>query len=260
MKTKYPIILVHGIAIKDILFVKTFGRIDANLKKNGFVVYKSNVDGFGTVENNALILKEEINKIMIECGVNKVNIIAHSKGGLDSKYMIQNLGMEEHVASLTTLCTPHKGSPIASNILRLPKWMLKIIAFWINFWFRLFGDKKPDSLEVCKELQVVNDIEDETIMFSDKVYCQSFSTKLDRAKDDFIMGIPLLFFRHFEKNSDSDGLVGEKSTMFGEYKGNAVEGSVSHSEIIDFFANKKKKERIYEFYNAVCVDLINRGF
>lgn len=260
MKTKYPIVLVHGIAIKDLLFIKSFGRIDKNLTNEGFKVYKSKIDGFGTVENNAKILKDEILEILKIENVDKVNIIAHSKGGLDSKYMIQNLGMEEHVQSLTTLCTPHKGSPIASNILRLPNWLLKFIAFWINFWYRIFGDKKPDSLTVCKELALSKEIEDETFMVSNKIYCQSYSTKMDKAKDDFVMGIPLIFFHHFSKDVESDGLVGKDSTKFGEYKGLAFNDSISHSEIIDFFVTKKKRERIYEFYNHICSDLAKRGF
>lgn len=260
MITKYPIVLVHGIAIKDFLFVKSFGRIDYNLKKSGYKVYKSNVDSFGTIENNALILKEEILKIMQENNVDKVNIIAHSKGGLDSKYMMLNLGMEDYVASLTTLCTPHKGSPIASNILRLPKWILKLISIWLNFWYRVFGDKKPDSLTVCKELAKSNEVEEETFNISKNVYCQSFSTRMNKVHDDFIMGIPFKFFRYFEKNIETDGLVGKDSTIFGEYKGNAFNDSISHSEIIDFLVSKKKKERIYTFYNEICQDLAKRGF
>jgi len=43
----------------------------------------------------------------------KVLIIAHSMGGLDARYMISRLGMEEHVAALLTVCTPHRGSPYA---------------------------------------------------------------------------------------------------------------------------------------------------
>lgn len=259
MNTKYPIIFVHGIAIRDLFFIKSFGRIDSNLKKQGFKVYKSNVDSFGTIGNNALILKNEILKILEEEKVDKVNIIAHSKGGLDSKYMISYLGMEDKVASLTTLCTPHKGSPIAKNILRLPKWILKIIAFWLNFWYRIFGDKKPNSLEVCMELANVKSIEYEVI-FSNKVYCQSYSTKMDKARDDFIMGIPLIFFHHFEKGKDCDGLVSKESSIFGEYKGDCLDESISHSEIIDFFVKKKKRDRIYAFYNELCMDLAKRGF
>ena len=96
MNTRYPIILVHGIAIKDFLFIKSFGKIDKVLSKQGYKVYKSKIDGFGTIENNAAILKEEILKILEDEDVSKVNIIAHSKGGLDSKYMINHLGEMLH--------------------------------------------------------------------------------------------------------------------------------------------------------------------
>ena len=51
MNTKYPIILVHGIIIKDIKFIKSFGNIDRILRIQGHHVYKSNVDGVGTIEN-----------------------------------------------------------------------------------------------------------------------------------------------------------------------------------------------------------------
>ena len=206
------------------------------------------------------MLKEEILEILETENCDKVNIIAHSKGGLDSKYMIQNLGMEDAVASFTTLCTPHKGSPIATNILRAPKWILKILAFFIDFWYRIFGDKHPDSLTVCKQLAQSKDIEEETFTVSQKVYCQSYSTKMDKAKDDFIMGIPLIFFHYFEKDKVTDGLVSRDSAIFGEYKGDAFNESISHSQITDFFAQKKKKEKIYAFYEELCGDLSMRGF
>ena len=82
MNTKYPIILVHGVALKDLFFLKSFGEIDRILKIKGFKVYKSNVDSFGTIENNASILKEEILDILNKEDVDKVNIIAHSKACL----------------------------------------------------------------------------------------------------------------------------------------------------------------------------------
>ncbi len=78
MKTRYPIVLVHGLAMKDTFFMKSWGRIDRVLRLQGYTVYKSNVDAFGTVENNASQLKEEINSILRETGAGKVNIIAHS--------------------------------------------------------------------------------------------------------------------------------------------------------------------------------------
>lgn len=253
---KYPVVLVHGIVLKDFMFFKAFGRIEKKLRRAGHTVSTAKTDGFGTIENNAAQLKTYIEKILQAEHAEKVNLIAHSKGGLDAKYMIERLGMEHAVASLTTLCTPHKGSPIASFILRAPKWILKFIAFWINLWYRIFGDKHPDSVEVCRQL-ALNAPED-VIDFSPDVYCQSFSTTLEKSKDDFVMGIPLAFSRRLEKDF-SDGLVSVGSSQFGNYRGNCVEGSVSHSEIVDFMAKKKKKERIYAFYTRLCDELKQMG-
>jgi triacylglycerol lipase len=42
-----------------------------------------------------------------------VNIIAHSMGGLDARYAIAKLGIASKVASLTTIGTPHRGTPLA---------------------------------------------------------------------------------------------------------------------------------------------------
>ena len=94
MKSKYPIILVHGIMLKDFKFFKAFGKIEKALKDEGYYVETSKTDGFGTISNNAYQLKKQILRILDEQKTNKINIIAHSKGGLDAKDMIKNLGME----------------------------------------------------------------------------------------------------------------------------------------------------------------------
>ena len=256
---KYPVILVHGIVIKDFLFIKAFGKIENKLRKEGYLVFTSKTDGFGTIEYNASILKMQIEEILDKYQVDKVNIIAHSKGGLDSKYMIKHLNMEDKVASLTTLCTPHKGSKIADNILKLPNWIIKFLAFWINLFYRICKDKKPNCIEVAKQLSTINSLEEETISFSNKVYCQSYSTTLKKSRDDFIMGIPLMFSKRWEKDC-SDGLVSKESSKFENYKGDCLDESISHSEIIDYSLSKKKREKVRLFYKELCNDLEAKGF
>ncbi len=256
--TKYPIILVHGIIIKDISFIKAFGSIEKHLRERGQVVYTSQIDGIGTTKTNAEFLKKEILDILQQTGAEKVNIIAHSKGGLDSKYMILDLKMEKHVASLTTLCTPHKGSPIATKIMNLPSPILKFIAFWLNFWYRVFGDKKPNALGVGRELMTSNSFIDETMSISPSVYCQSYSSVLKNSKDDFVMGIPRLFYHYFDPVSN-DGLVSTESSKFANYKGECVDESVSHTEIVDFMVKKKKREKILGFYEKLCNELSEMG-
>lgn len=254
---KYPILLVHGIIFRDSKIFRAFGKIEKKLKSCGYRVYVSKQDGFGTIENNAKQLKVQIKEILEQENAEKINLIAHSKGGLDCKYLIAELGMENEIASLTTLCTPHKGSPVASRIMKLPKFILKFVAFWVNFWYRIFGDKHPDSYNVCKELQRHEN--DELWSFSDKVYCQSFSTTIERAKDDFVMSIPLMISRRSQKE-ETDGVVPVNSTMFANYRGNCIPESISHTQIVDFMASKKKKEKIYAFYIAICEELAAMNF
>ena len=262
MKTQYPIVLVHGLGFKDTFFMKSWGRIDRILRIQGYSVYKSNVDAFGTVEGNAAQLKTEIEALLKETGAEKVNIIAHSKGGLDAKHMIQQMDMGGKVSSLTTLCTPYKGSPIASFILRFPKFAVKYAAFWVNTVFRILGDKAPDSFTACEQLQRTQSLEQETVNVAEGVMCQSFSAAVRPGEGaaDFVMAVPLLFSRFIEKDKVTDGLVPRDSAIFGTYRGDCLDGSVSHTEIVDFMVRDRKRDKIFAFYSALCEELAQAGF
>lgn len=259
MASKYPIILAHGLAAKQLRIMNAFGKIGDELEKEGYKVFVADTDGFGSIEHNAEQLRDFINRVLILTGAEKVNIIAHSKGGLDSKYMITKLGMEDKVASLTTLCTPHRGSIIASKIWDLPMPIKKVIGFSIDMFYCVFlGDKHPDSVRACQQLRTVDEVE-ETIQFSYKVYCQSYSTGISDIKDCFVMGLPMKLQHHFEV-LDNDGMVSEESSQFGCYRGRCLDIPVSHVQIIDLFAKKSQKEQIYAFYKKVCSELTEMGF
>lgn len=259
MPSKYPIILAHGIAAKQLRVLNAFGKIESELKKEGYQVYIADTDGFGSIENNAKQLKRFILRVMEETGAEKVNIISHSKGGLDAKHMITHLDMEDSVASLTTLCTPHKGSIIASKIWKLPMPIKKLFAFFIDMFYCLFcGDEHPDSLRACEQLRAV-DASEETLQFSYKVYCQSYSTSIGKAKDCFIMALPMKLQHHYEI-LDNDGMVSEESAQFGCYRGKCLDIPVSHIQIIDLFSKKSQKEKIYAFYKQLCLELSEMGF
>lgn len=256
---RYPIILVHGIAIKEKRYLRAFGRIAERMAESGFEVYIADTDAFGTIDSNAMQLKKFILKIMCQTGAQKVNLICHSKGGLDSKRMITDLDMEDKVASLTTLCTPHKGSIIASKIWGLPMPIKKLYAGMIDLFYKyILGDKAPDSMTVCRELCHVDEGL-ETIGFTSKVYCQSYSSTLKSGKDCFLMALPMRLYKHYT-GRDNDGMVSVESAKFGDYKGDCLGESVSHLQIIDLFARPDRREDIYDFYISLCKDLENMGF
>ncbi len=259
MPTKYPIILAHGIAAKQLRVLNAFGKIEQELKKEGHQVFVADTDGFGSIETNAEQLKRYIERVMSECNAEKVNIIGHSKGGLDAKYMITKLEMEDKVASLTTLCTPHKGSIIASKIWELPSPIKKICAFSIDSFYRIIcRDKHPDSMRACLQLRAVDESE-ETLQFSYKVYCQSYSASIKKAKDCFVMALPMKIHHRFEI-IENDGLVSEESAQFGCYRGACLDIPVSHVQIIDLFSKKSQKEKIYSFYKQLCCELSEMGY
>ncbi|MGD2110360.1 MAG: hypothetical protein PVI86_13345 [Phycisphaerae bacterium] len=129
IKGDYPIILAHGICRFDHLLNKAFGldnrdddrwhyfkRIRSTLIADGFTVFHSGVDFAAGVETRADQLKAQIeqhtNGIRDHA---RVHIIAHSMGGLDARHMIYRHRMEDRVASLTTIGTPHHGTSFADR-------------------------------------------------------------------------------------------------------------------------------------------------
>ncbi len=262
MKTKYPIVLVHGIAAKELKFFKAFGLIERNLKKAGFDVSTAPTDGFGSIESNGEQLSTHIKKLLFETGAEKVNLIGHSKGGLDSRYVASSAEMEGKIASITCLCSPHQGSRIASRLYSLPKIIKYPIACFLHTFYKLLGDKNPDVLTVCRQLSYVPEGVPElsNSKIPEGVFAQSYSATMDKSRDDFIMTIPHLFSKIIEKEPETDGLVTKESAKFGEFRGDCSEGSVSHAEMAGFSLHKKKRAEVYAFYIQLCRDLAERGY
>ena len=257
-KTKYPVVLVHGMVIKDFKLYRAFRKIRNYLEKENVKVYVTNQDGVGSIETNALQIKEEILKILELENVSKVNIIAHSKGGVDSRYMISMLDMDEHIASLTTLSTPHYGSKLSTKLLSMPKWCAKFLAFWINLFYKICKDKHPDILKLGHQLKDSTMEEfNKKVLNSNKVYYQSYSSSMNNRKS-FLMLLPHKITKHLEK-VDTDGIVSVNSSMWGEYKGNMT-NNYDHAEMVGFYGSKKTLNEVSKFYLNIIDDLSSKGF
>ena len=257
-KTKYPIVLVHGMVLKDFKIYRAFRKIRDVLKQRNISVYVTTHDGIGTIENNALQIKKEILDILDKEKVDKVNIIAHSKGGLDSRYMISKLDMDEHVASLTTLSTPHHGSKLSTKLLSMPNWCAKFLAFWINLFYKIHKDEKPDILTLGHQLKDSTMVEfNKDVLNSSKVYYQSYSSDLNNQKS-FVMLIPHLITKKLEQVG-TDGIVSVESSIWGEYQGN-MKNNFDHGEMVGAYGTKKRLNEVSKFYLEIIKDLKQKGF
>ena len=122
LNTRYPVVFHHGLCGFDkILFVDYYYKIPEHLKSLGVDVHSTKVSPVATIKVRAQELATQIGRILAQTGASKVNLIGHSMGGLDARYLISTLGYGDRVATLTTLGTPHQGTLIADLIYRAVK-------------------------------------------------------------------------------------------------------------------------------------------
>lgn len=116
--TRHPVVLVHGaFGFDRIGPIDYFNSVADALRGMGTEVLVTQTSAIHRTAHRARELKEQIERAFPDPAV-KLNLIAHSQGGLDARYMITHLGMRNRVASLTTLGTPHRGT-IAADLLLL---------------------------------------------------------------------------------------------------------------------------------------------
>ena len=232
--TRYPVLLVHGVAFRDETFIiRYWGNIPSFLEKNGARVFTGKQQACGTIKSNALQLKARVNEILSETGSEKVNIIAHSRGGLESRYMISMLGMESKVASLTTLATPHLGSSMADYIIKniADKQLIGVI---LDFYAKIIGDTNPESLNAGIELTTYKMQQfNKTVKDSGSVYYQSYACAIDKNFSNPFW--KAMYNKIAEKEGVNDGLVSVNSAKWGNFRGVvSCDGKplVTHADIV----------------------------
>ena len=146
-QTKYPLVLVHGVFFRDNRVFNYWGRVPHTLKLHGATIYYGQHQSALTVKESARELSARIKLIVERSGCEKVNIIAHSKGGLDCRYAISEFGLAPYVASLTTINTPHRGCLFAERLLHaIPERIKNKVATAYNSTLKVLETKRPISL------------------------------------------------------------------------------------------------------------------
>mgnify|MGYP000004245450 CR=1 FL=1 len=268
-RTKYPIIMVHGVGFRDLKWPLYWGRIPSALTGIGAELLYGQQDCWARIEDNARTLKARIRQIVDESGSEKVNIIAHSKGGLEARMAASSLGMAGQIASITTIGTPHRGSKTIDKLLKAPDARCILASFAVDNWIGLIGDTKPNFYAVCKDFSTA---------YAEKfnrqnpdapgVYYQSFAGLMRSPLSDINLSTANLIIKMIE--GDNDGLVSVESAKWGEsftlLTGCSGRG-VSHYDEIDFRRAPLSSRRdgegvsdICEVYKSIVTDLAKRGF
>ena len=263
-KTKYPVLMIHGVFFRDFRFFNYWGRIPGELIRNGCTVYYGNQMSAQSVEVCGTEIAAKIKEIVDETGCGKVNIIAHSKGGLDTRYAISCLGMAPYVATLTTINTPHRGCKFAEYLLGQASEKLKMsVASKYNAALKLAGDKDPDFIAAVTDLTASRCEELNKIMPDcPEVYYQSVGSCAYHAVGGrFPLNLSYHLVKHFD--GKNDGLVAQPSMVWGEkftffepvgYRG------ITHGDMIDLNRENVDGFDVREKYVEIVAGLKDKGF
>ncbi|ORY99740.1 Alpha/Beta hydrolase protein [Absidia repens] len=113
-----PIVLCHGLygfdrmgpEILPSLQVHYWNGIEKALCDLGAKVIVTRVPKSESIANRAYALHSILSSFMSN---KEINFIGHSMGGLDCRHLLSHIKERSyHVNSLTTICTPHRGSPV----------------------------------------------------------------------------------------------------------------------------------------------------
>ena len=211
-----------------------WGRVPKTLESMGARIFFGHQDAVGSVKDNADIIAQSLDKALEITGAEKVNILAHSKGGLEARYLV-NHGYKDKIASITTIDTPHHGSRSVDFLMKTPKPIVKLAAFGTDVWMRILGDKHPSSYE-CFELFTtkIADRFNSDNPTPDNIYCQSYAFKCNGAFSDPFFCITYPVVRRFD--GDNDGLVSVSSATWENFKGVHTSPSrrgISHADVVD---------------------------
>lgn len=227
---KHAIVLAHGLLGFDELHVA--GRllpgvhywrgITEALRGNDVEVIAAAVPASASIEERAEKLGKDIEQ---KAGGKAVNIVAHSMGGLDARYMISKLKPPNvKVLSLTTIASPHRGSAFADYVFN------KIGTARLPTVYRMLNAMKLETgafrqLTRKYMLETFNP----TVPDLEGVRYYSYGAAATPA--------PWSAFRHShrivnQEEGPNDGLVSVHSSQWGSYKGTLMD--VSHLDLINW--------------------------
>ena len=202
------------------------------LTAQGATVITASVPPSSSIADRAAKLTDDIRAA--HAADTPVNIIAHSMGGLDARYMISNILPRQQdtassrlrVASLTTISTPHRGSPFADYVLHQSSGIMYLPRLYAVLERAGLGTQAFSQLTT----QYMRDEFNPHTTDDPSVRYFSYGA---------VMGTPPLLspFRVPKRILDraegmNDGLVSVESSRWGTYQGTLV--GVNHMDLINW--------------------------
>ncbi|KAK3394881.1 Alpha/Beta hydrolase protein [Podospora didyma] len=230
---KHPIVLAHGLL--GFVELKLGGSylpslhywrgIKEALSARNIEVITASVPPSGSIEQRAAKLAGDIEA---QAKGRSVNIVAHSMGGLDARFMVSQLSPKGvDVKSLVTVSTPHHGSAFADFLIDEigPDYLPRLYSLWERTTGWETGAFAQLTTKYMNEEFNPKTPDDPSVRYF------SYGAML-RTKPPLLSPFRLSHKVVEEKEGPNDGLVSVRSSQWGVYKGTLL--GVNHLDLINW--------------------------
>lgn len=262
LHTKYPIFLCHGFgAIGSLVKPSPLHDPCMLMREHGVLAFAPNGVPYASIETRAKNWVRLITQVCDKHGYEKVNVIAHSMGGLDIRCALSHMGIAPKIASLTTVATPHHGTYLADLILKTPEIITEKLSDLVD-WFgnNVYPREKSEVLSSVEQLcqgYVQEEFNPDTPNLEGFPY---FSYSASVGKGTNFPLNPVFLFQNtqiFGKEGVNDSFVSVNSAIWGEHLGTVT---LSHTHQINVQVSKEARPRYNDFWIGTVKKLSEMGF
>lgn len=261
VQLKHPVLLCHGYgALVSLVKPSPLYDVAMLMRRHHVLAFAPNIVPYAKIETRAARWVKLIHKIVEQTGAEKLNIVAHSMGGLDMRFALSQLNAAPHVSSLTTICTPHRGSSLAELGLNAPATIRnKVIDLLDWMGNHVYPGDSSDAIGSVEQLtrKYVTETFNPSVPDVDGIPYYSYSSALGKGTDQSITVISRYQNNHiFEQEGLNDGMVSVESAQWGEH---ISTGSLSHLEQMNLRVKDDRKPLFEAFWLDVLKMLEEKG-
>ncbi|MBM76658.1 MAG: hypothetical protein CMK59_14725 [Proteobacteria bacterium] len=233
--TRYPIFFMHGLAGFDAMLnvLNYWNGVEDVLLDAGYHVEIHGVSAFDTTVDRSVEWLAILEQLKEQGVARKFNLIAHSQGGLDARYLTVLAEDPSFIASITTIATPHYGTSIAdlyTGVVSVSPFEGGIIDAIVELGSQLFGlsgDELTNQLAQMTTVQMSSFNQEVPNLPEIAYYSWSgascryaqFSCQSDR-DGETVSSFFLLSHAYIEGlEGDNDGLVSVQTAVWGDHLG-----------------------------------------
>lgn len=261
IQLRYPVFLCHGFgAVGSLVQPSPLHHPCMLMREHGIIAFAPNIVPYASIETRAGNWVSLINEVCKKYNIEKLNVVAHSMGGLDMRHAIAHNNCKDKIASLTTVATPHKGAYLADFILKTPDKITEKLGELVN-WFgdNVFPSEKSDALNSVEQLtqHYVQEVFNPSTPEPD-LPIFSYSAAVGKGTDYSLN--PIFLFQNsqiYEKEGINDSFVSVESATWGEHLGTIP---LSHVNQINIQVSKENKPKYFNFWLGVAKMLREKGF